>query len=810
MNSYDGYPATAEHSVPGLDAEVEIIVDRWGVPHIYASTTGDVYLAQGFNAARDRLFQIDVWLRRGNGRLAEALGAGYLQQDSASRLLRYRGELVAEWEAYGVDTRRIVSSFVSGYNAYVDHVLTHPELLPPEFAVNGFLPRRWEPEDIVRFRTHGLLFNAEYELARAITITRFGTEAEQIARVREPDDALVYPCGLDLGELGDEVLAVYRRAFAPVDFASARAVQAANGASARARAQPEALDAARASGAPTAPDAADTVGGSNSWVVGPERTATGRPIVANDPHRGISLPALRYLAHLNAPGLNVIGAGEPGLPGISIGHNEHVGFGLTIWAADVEDLYVYELDPADPERYRTAAGWQRFRTVEEQVPVRDSAAETVILRYTEHGPLLFHDEGRGIAVALRAAWLEPGMTPYLGSLSYLGARDAQEFSDALRHWGTPAVNQVFADVDGDWGWQASGRIPRRDGWDGSLPVSGHSGREWAGLVDSGALPASRRPVEGWIATANEMNLPHSYDNRALTATYDWFPDGRYRRLRSWLSGDERVSVADSFARQLDFTNGVALRALDALRVLDPAKLEHGAELARLFAWDGVESTDSREALVFEIWWRRHFRRRLLERHLRRLGTSEDLLAEGVRRLTHDESAVGDLRGDLRILEALDPRDTAAVSALRDDVDAAMGGALTEIRLLVGDDEAAWRWGAVHHGAFLNTALLGTEVPDDWQRLGPVERGGGPDTVGLTSYETGFRQVMGSSFRMVLDVGDWDASLVLNGPGQAGDPRSPHYSDHLAAWAKGEGFPMAYSREAVNAAAAHRIWLRPAS
>ncbi|WP_125130037.1 penicillin acylase family protein [Microbacterium sp. 10M-3C3] len=791
MNADDGSPTTTEYSVPGLEAEVEIVVDRWGVPHLYAQSTDDVYLAQGFNAARDRLFQIDVWLRRGNGRLAEALGSGYLQQDAASRLLRYRGGLESEWAAYGVDTRRIVTSFVTGYNAYVDHVLAHPELLPPEFEINGFLPRMWEAEDIVRFRTHGLLYNAEYELARAITLTRFGAEAERIARVREPDDALVFPRELDLGVLSDEVLAVYRRAFAPVDFAAARFAR-----------QP---DTARAAGT----DAADTVGGSNSWVVGPERTATGRPLLANDPHRGISLPALRYLAHLTAPGLDVIGAGEPGLPGISIGHNENVGFGLTIWAADVEDLYIYELDPADPERYRGAEGWEQFRTVQERIPVRDAEAGLVELRYSGHGPVLFHDEEAGIAVALRAAWLEPGMTPYLGSLRYLTAQNAEEFSRALQHWGTPAVNQVFADVAGDWGWQASGRIPHRDGWDGSLPVAGHSGREWAGLVGSEALPSSRRPAEGWIATANEMNLPHSWDNGALTATYDWYPDGRYRRLRGWLSGEEQVSVAGSFARQLDFTNGVALRALDSLRVLDPEELEHGAELARLFAWDGVESTDSREALVFQIWWRRHLRPRLLERHLRSLGVGEGMLAEGVRRLSHDESAVGDLRGELRILEALDPRDTEAVSALRADVDAALGTALAEIRALVGDDESGWRWGAVHHGAFLNTALLGTDAPAGWQRLGPVERGGGPDTVGLTSYEPGFRQVMGSSFRMVLDVGNWDASLVLNGPGQAGDPRSPHYSDHLDAWASGEGFPLAYSRGAVEAAAEQRILLRPA-
>lgn len=255
--------STEEYSVSALEEPVEIVIDRWGVPHIHARSRSDVFVAQGFNAARDRLFQIDLWRRRGHGRLSEVLGPDYLEQDRANRLFLYRGDMADEWSAYAVGTEDVVRSFTAGVNAYVAWAREDPSRLPPEFALYGYEPAFWDPSDAVRFRTHGLFYNVEQEVARARTLIAGGLEAELIRQAREPDDPLVIPEGIDLSVFTADVLRTYQLAFAPVDF----------------------------TGAASPSSAQEGVAGSNNWVVAGERTSTGRPILANDPHRAITLPS---------------------------------------------------------------------------------------------------------------------------------------------------------------------------------------------------------------------------------------------------------------------------------------------------------------------------------------------------------------------------------------------------------------------------------------------------------------------------------------------------------------------------------------
>jgi penicillin amidase len=774
------------YDVPGLEREVEIIIDAWGVPHIYAGTAGDAFLAQGFNAARDRLFQIDLWRRRGHGRLAEVLGPAYAGQDRASRLLLFRGDLEAEWAAYGPGARAVITAFTAGINAYVGWVRAHPEALPPEFTVYGYQPDHWQPQDVLAVRTHGLFYNAEQEVARAQVLRDLGPEVEELRQAREPADPLTVPDGLDLSLISDDVLATYRLAFSPVNFAG----------------QAEPLDWRQAAS------------GSNNWVIGAERSQTGRPILANDPHRAVTLPSLRYLAHLEAPGLSVIGAGEPGLPGISIGHNGQIAFGLTIWAADHEDLYVYQLDPADPSRYRYGDGWEPFRVVSEQVAVAGQDPQPVTLEFTRHGPVIHRDEARGFAVALRAVWLEPGMVPYLGSLEYLAARDGDEFLQALRHWGAPGVNQVWATPDGDFGWQASALIPRRPNWDGSLPVPGDGRYEWDGFTRAPGLPSSRRPAAGWLATANEMNLPPGYRNDELTITYDWYTYGRSERIVEWLGEQDpggKAGIAESVRMQSDVRNVHALRILRLLAGVDPGRVAERAVLSRLLDWDGAERPGSFEALVFEIWLRRHFRPWLAVSHLRRQGLTAEQASAALRFLRRDESFGGDLRAELRMLGAVDWADAAQAGELATGADVTLSAALAEIADLLGPDRGTWTWGALHHSLLIHPALDGVPgIPAGWGRVGPAPRGGSGDTVGNAGYDASFRQTIGSTFRMVVDVGNWDATQVMNAPGQSGDPRSAHYGDLFSSWVAGDSFPLLYSRAAVEAHAETRIRLRPAA
>lgn len=777
-------PAAERYDVPGLSRPVEILVDEWGVPHIYAASRSDVFLAQGFNAARDRLFQIDLWRRRGHGRLSEVLGADYVEQDRANRLLLYRGDMSEEWDAYAEGTEEAVRSFVAGINAYVQWVGQDPERLPPEFLLYGYEPALWEPSDAVRFRTHGLFYNAEQEVARARTIVLSGPEADLVRQAREPEDPLAVPAGLDLALLGPDVLRTYLLAFAPVDFTAA--------------AQPT--------------SAQEAVAGSNNWVVAGERTATGRPLLANDPHRAITLPSLRYIAHLNAPGVDVIGAGEPGLPGISIGHNGNVAFGLTIWPADVEDLYVYELHPDDPARYLGPDGWAHFECVEETIAVRGGEHVVTRLEYTMHGPVIHRDVERGFAVALRAVWLEPGMAPYLASIGYADAADGDAFLDALRHWGAPAVNQVFATPDGDWGWQVSAKIPRRKGWDGSLPVPGDGAFTWEGFAMSPDLPGLRRSERGWFASANEMNLPPDWDNAELTTTYDWYSYARAERLAQWLEQDDAVTVATSARMQRDALSPHALRAIAALDHLDESRLRNGRELRALRNWDGVEHADSREALVFQVWLRRHLRPRLLDRRLERDGLDSAQREQVASVVLKDESFGGDLRGDLRLLgwarEVLTAQESVEL------VDAAFDSAFAELGRLLGTESPSntWAWGRLHHASVTHAAYAprASDVDPAWVRRGPLPRGGSGDTVGMAGYDQSFRQSIGSTFRMVIDVGSWDDSVAMNSPGQSGDPRSAHYTDLFEPWVAGETFPLLYSRSAVEDHVVARITLMPAT
>ena len=324
----DDIPADFTYAVSGLEKPAKIIVDYWGIPHIYADTHYDAFFVQGFNAARDRLWQIDLWRRRGLGQLAEVFGEAYVEQDRAARLFLYRGDMYREWLAYGSDAKRIATAFTNGINAFVSLLETQPGLMPPEFELLGYRPATWQPADVVRIRSHGLWRNVVREVRRAQIVCNLGLEASQLWKVLEPQWQTRIPEGLDPCTIPEGVLDDYLLAKAPVDF-DALADPEANADSAR----ETALDAAARLAL------TDTLG-SNNWVVAPARTNTGRPILADDPHRSHAVPSLRYIAHLSAPGIDVIGAGEPSLPGISIGHNQRIAFGLTIFPIDQEDLYV--------------------------------------------------------------------------------------------------------------------------------------------------------------------------------------------------------------------------------------------------------------------------------------------------------------------------------------------------------------------------------------------------------------------------------------------------------------------------------------
>jgi penicillin amidase len=763
VRAADVVDATQSYRVAGLEKPAEIIVDAWGVPHIYAGTHYDAFFVQGFNAARDRLWQIDLWRRRGLGLLSEVLGEAYVDQDRAARLFLYRGDMYPEWLAYGSDAKRIAGAFTAGINAFVELLDRHPELMPPEFELLGYRPAPWQPEDVVRIRSNGLWRNVTSEVQRARIACRHGLEAASLWKVLEPEWQTRVPDGLDPCSIPDGVLDEYLLAKAPVAF-DADAL-AAGRPPTRLVAEARRQDLARELG-------------SNNWAVAPDRTATGRPILADDPHRAHAVPSLRYVAHLVAPGLDVIGAGEPALPGISIGHNQRIAFGLTIFPIDQEDLYVYRR--AD-DGYRYRGRVEPYRTVTESIPVRGGETRRATLRFTRHGPVVYQTDE--LVFAVRAAWLEPGMAPYFGSVEYMRAENWREFVAALNRWGAPAENQVYADVDGNIGYKPAGLFPRRRNWDGLLPVPGDGRYEWDGFFDMDALPVELNPARGFTGTANSMNLPADFPIAERRVGFEWSAPWRYRRLWEVLSEQTEHTVRDSLALQRDYHSVLAREVLRRLPAATSGAA--AAPLGMLREWDHVLRPESGPALLWAVWFYGHLPAAM----------AEALLPEGAEDLQPLDT--------LTILDALDEPFGEAVAL------DSLATAYADARARFGEP-ASWRWGELHQIRFQHPLLaLAPETLARQMAYPALARGGSANTTNNTSFRADdFLVRSGASFRMVLDVGNWDAGRMTNAPGQSGDPRSPFYDNLLAGWAADESFPLLYSRELVLANRAMVIRLTP--
>lgn len=746
------------YEVAGLSAPAEILVDSWGVPHIYAREHYDAFFVQGFNVARDRLWQIDTWRRRGLGQLSEVFGERFAEQDRAARLFLYRGDMYREWLAYGSDAKKITQAFTAGINAYIDLIDRQPGLMPPEFDAMGYSPSRWSAEDVVRIRSNGLWRNVTTEVRRAQLLCEHGAEITAAWKVLEPTWQATVPDGFDPCSIPEGVLNNYFLAKAPVTFDAIE----------DAVAEVQQHDLARHLG-------------SNNWAIAPERTDTGRPILADDPHRGHATPSLRYISHLSAPGLDVIGAGEPALPGISIGHNGKIAFGLTIFPIDQEDLYVY-----DKARSRGKSGYrydgrvEPFEIIREFVDVKDQDAREVELKFTRHGPVVY--ETRSKAYAVRAAWLTEGMAPYFGSIEYMRAQNWREFVAALNRWGAPSENQVYADTDGNIGYKPAGLFPRRDNWDGLLPVPGDGRYEWNGFFDMDVLPEEYNPERGFTGTANSMNLPPGYPIDRYRIGFEWSSPYRYQRLWEVLAGQPKHSLADSNALQRDYESILARRAITLLpNADDPAT-------ALLTSWNAVLAPDSAAAALYIVWMNRHL---------------EPAMAELLTRNS---------RGDASV-RPLDPKTVlrlAGTDAGQAMIPESLAAAWQETTELLGEVPERWQWGELHKIRFAHPLrdLVDGELAAQ-MAIPALPRGGSANTTNNTSFfQDTFDVRSGASFRMVIDVGNWDAAEMTNAPGQSGDPRSPHYSDLLEGWANDEAFPLLYSREAIEQETKLKITLTP--
>jgi penicillin amidase len=733
-----------ETTLPGLLAPVEILRDKWGVAHIYAENQHDLFFAQGYVAAQDRLYQIEIWRRTGAGELAEVFGPDYVDRDRIARLVRYRGDMEAEWKSYSPDTKEIAEAFTAGINAYVEE---NRERLPIEFDLLDFEPGRWEAEDVL-LRVAGLLMvrNVSQEIARAEMIAKLGVEKTAQFLPTDPRVEVAPDPDLDLSGLDDRVTEEYRRAV-------------------------------------SIPELSDEMQGSNNWVVSGALSETGKPLLASDPHRPVILPSLRYLVHLNAPGWNVIGSGEPALPGVAIGHNERAGWGFTIVQYDLADLIVEKLNPDNPAQYLYGEDWLDMEAEETTINARGAEPETVNLEFTRHGPIIWKDPAGGRAVALRWAGQEPGTAGYLGSLAIDRVRDWESFVEAMKAWKVPSENMVYADVDGDIGWIPAGMMPIRKTGRGLLPAPGWKPEyAWEGFRTVEDLPRIHNPEQGYIATANHNILPKGYPH---DLGFDWSAPYRFQRIDEVLKEGEKFAIEDFKRLQHD---EVSLPARALVGMLKDAKVAEPAEATALLAdWDFELDKDSAPAALFELWMRK-------------------LPAEYVGAQAppaEQELITSNLQTPTLLAGLASMPESQRAFVLRESLQ----DAWAEARSLLGDDPRKWRWGGLHSITFEHP-LANTPVRKEAFNLGPFERGGDSMTPNATS-GPGFTQASGASYRHILDLADWDRSVFTSTPGQSGQPGSPHYGDLAPLWAKHEYAPLVFSREAVEANTKSRLTLKPA-
>lgn len=758
-------PAATTLRAEGLTAPVDIRIDRWGIAHIKAETQADAFFAQGWNAARDRLWQIDLWRKRGLGLLSEDFGPAYAGKDQAARLFLYRGDMEAEWRTYSPNAKQWTQAFVAGINAYLDGIEAGEHKLPPEFAVVGTQPARWQAEDVVRIRSHARVNNVDNEIRRSGVLAKYGPEADGLRKAREPDRPLNIPDGFVPHEIPAQVYQTYLRATEPVSFGK---------------------DTAQAHAAQAHATSSELIG-SNAWALTPDRTTTGRAILASDPHRAHQLPGLRYMVHLQAPGLNVIGAGEPAVPGVSFGHNEDIAFGLTIWFVDQEDLYVYELNPENPDQYRYLGGWEDMRVHRETLAIKGEAAREIDLRFTRHGPVLHVDRAAGRAYGVRTVWTEPGTAAYLASLNFLQAKTIGDYEQALRGWGAPASNHIVAETSGKIARFTAGFIPERPGWDGTLPVPGDGRYEWARLHDPLTTPRLKDPASGWVATANQFNLPPEWLGPDNTPGFEWTDASRYRTIAAALDARERHSLEDVRGLQTSYHSNQAERLVPLLAAVpdSPAK-------AMLQGWNLSLDADSAAAALFETWLQRHLAPRVLE------------TASPPGLQTY--AAMADLALVADLVESADPRLGDRARLLAETLAAAWDDTLARF----GPTPSQWRWGAFHHAYHPHdlSDFLDETQRKEWS-VGPLPKGGSGYTVNNNNYrlEDG-RLTLGVTWRMVCDVGNWDACVTINSTGQSGDPQSPHYQDLFPLWVRDEYVAMCFGDVAIAEVTEAVIRLQP--
>ena len=751
------FPASSgERRVPGISAPVAIDRDAKGIPTIRAATPEDAFFGLGYAHAQDRLWQMEFQRRIGSGRLAEILGPSLVETDRFLRTVGFRRAAEAGWPALSPVTHRVLEAYAAGANAF----LAAERARPVEFRLLRIGAEPFTPIDSLtwaKMMAWDLGANARDEIRRSRLTAALGPERARALFPEVPAEPTI---------LRDEEW----QAAAPAALGGAPAATPSRAASRRW----QRLDAAFSLLDPLGFGGEEL--GSNSWVVAGSRTASGKPLLANDPHLGLRAPSVWYLARLEAPGLSVAGATLPGVPGVIIGHNARIAWGLTSVDPDVEDLYLEETDAKDASRYRHAGAWQKFETRTETIPVRGGSDVVLEVRSSVHGPIV-SDVMEGAAalgkpVALRWTGLDAGDTTPEAFLGIDRAASWSDFLAAAAHLTVPAQNLVYADVDGHIGYTATGRIPIRPRADGLLPVSGAGDDDWAGFIPIERLPRALDPSRGFVVTANNRVVSDRYP---WTFTRDWPEPYRADRITKCILASPRLDADGMRAIQLDRHSEQADDLVPLLLDTKPADPASARALELLRSWNRDSAPDSAPAAIYAAWYT------ALSAMPEDEAGDAPLGAVRSRFLIESLRANADWCDDVR---------TPARETCADLKAATLSRAVADLEKRFGPDPSAWRWEKLHRARFPHGVLdkVGWLRPFFSLEIG---QGGDASTVNVGGYRRDGSYVMtdGPSYRQIVDLADLSRSVFVHTTGQSGNVFSGHYRDLLPLWRDGRYLPM---------------------
>ncbi|WP_397541164.1 penicillin acylase family protein [Rossellomorea aquimaris] len=723
-------------SLNGLSQDVEVIRDKDGVPHILAQNEKDLYMAQGYVQAQDRLFQMDLSRRQASGRLSEVVGEKAIDRDKFFRTFGLRRAAEVSFTAYPDEAKQLLEWYADGVNAYMQEAKDEGRL-PIEFTLLGYKPERWTPIDsltIGKYMAFDLGGHWQGQAFRYWALENMPKDKAYDLFPSYPEDA---PAILsDIGEVQVDMEQSFAGAVIPPEF-----------------------------------------NGSNNWVVSGEKTASGKPLLADDPHLSLGTPSIWYQMHLESPQVNVSGVIFAGIPGIILGHNKQIAWGVTNTGPDVQDLYVEKQNEEDPSLFLYDENWERATVIEEPIKVKDGDTIPYEVTITRHGPVISefaHQNESGKVLSMRWTALDPSLE-LLAILNINKAKDWDEFEEALKDFHVPTQNFVFASEDGTIAYKANGKIPIRKKGDGLLPVPGwDSDYEWEGFIPFEELPKVINPESGFIATANNKVVTDEYPYHI---SHHWAQPYRYMRISEYIEAEKEFTLSDMKDLQMDQMN---LHAREMVPILIE-DMESGSLTAKekaavelLKSWNIKDDKKQAAPLVFHQWMNEIstglFKKDIPKDMMKLFEGRQSVVDELIRKAHNGEESQWFVdRGGYQTFL------TASLTQALDELEEAYGSSMEE-----------WEWG-LYHRVYFEHPLSGASSVLKWflNDRDPEPLGGSRVTVGAASYNESGIVNHGASWRFVIDTENMNNGYHIVGPGQAGHYKSKWYQNQMDAWKNGD-------------------------